>query len=165
MLTISWGCLAKDWYMRGKILQLLGRFSRWSAVKATALPTAFRRLNPGLEASLALATHDLVALNTLGRVARVYHQLRLLHDPAIVVFRMIGHDDHAIVLSEILQRGTFHLQIIFAALSDRGEKRIVIADLGPFFLQQFDDRQGRRFAQVVNITLVRHAQHEHTRSV
>src|SRR6266481_875099 len=140
--------------MRGKILQLLGRFSRWSAVKATALPTVAGSI-PALEASLALATHDLVALNTLGSVARVYHQLRLLHDPAIVVFRMIGHDDHAIVLSEILQRGAFHLQIIFAALSDRGEKRIVIADLGPFFLQQFDDRQGGRFAQVVNITLVR----------
>src|SRR5437016_2618914 len=125
MLRIWWGCHAKGWRLRGKILQLLGRFSRWSAANATALPTAFRRLNPGLEARSALATHHLVALNPLCCVARVYYQLRFLHDPAIVVFGMIGHDEHAIVLSEIFQRSAFHLQIILAALSDRGEKRIV----------------------------------------
>src|SRR5437667_8082703 len=94
--------------------------------------------NSGFEATLALATHDLLALNTLRCITRVDHQLRLLHDPAIVVLGMIGHDKHAIVLSEILQRRALHLQIILAALSNGGKKWIVIADLGPFLLQQLD---------------------------
>ena len=41
----------------------------------------------------------------------------------------------------------------------------MIADLGSFFLQKFDDGEGRRFAQIIDIFLVSHAQDEHASSV
>src|ERR1022692_1150540 len=39
-----------------------------------------------------LASKDLRRLDSLGRISRVNHQLRLIHDLLVVVVGMVGHD-------------------------------------------------------------------------
>ena len=78
---------------------------------------------------------------------------------------MVGYDEHAVVLAEILKRSAFHLQIVLAAAPDKREVGVVIADRGALLLQQFDDGERRRLAQIVDVFLVRDAQNQHLRSV
>ena len=58
-------------------------------------------VSTGLTGSVLLAADDLGTLDPTGRVSRVHHQLRLLDNPLVVVIRMIGHDQDAIVLPKI----------------------------------------------------------------
>ena len=47
--------------------------------------------------------NNLVAFDALGGVARVDDQLRLLHDLGVIVVGMIGNDEDAIVLSQVIE--------------------------------------------------------------
>ena len=49
-----------------------------------------------------LAAHNLAAFDALGRVASIDHQLSFVDDATVVVVGVIGHDDHAVVLTQIL---------------------------------------------------------------
>ena len=55
---------------------------------------------------------------------------------------------------------TLHLQVVLAAAANEGKVRVVIADHGTLFLQQLDDGESGRLAQVVNISLIGNAQHQ-----
>jgi hypothetical protein len=46
-----------------------------------------------------LAMHNFTTFDPAGGVARIHHQLGLLHDAAIVVIGVVGHDDDAIVIT------------------------------------------------------------------
>ena len=65
----------------------------------------------------------------LSGISRVNHELRLADDALIVVVGVVGDDQHAIILAQIVQGSAFHLQVVLAAFSHRGEKGIVVADL------------------------------------
>ena len=112
-----------------------------------------------------LAVHDLVALDAASGVARIYHQLCFVDDLLVVVVGVVGDDEHAIVLAEIVERRTLHLQVVLAAAADEGKIRVVVADGRAFFLQQLDNRERGRLAQVVNIFLVGDAENQNLRSV
>ena len=84
--------------------------------------------------AVLLAAYDFWAVDSLCRVAGVNHQLGFAHDALVVVVGMIGDDQHAVVLAEIVQRRALHLQVVLAALSDGGKKRVVVADHGPLLL-------------------------------
>src|SRR5580692_4991094 len=85
-----------------------------SELTGRAVPPREETLNrqPGPE---RLAVHDLVALDAAGGVPRIHYQLGLADDLLVVVVGVVGDDEHAIVLSEIVERGALHLQIVFAA--------------------------------------------------
>ena len=87
------------------------------------------------------------------------------HNLLVVVVGVVGNDQNAVVLTEVFERRALHLQIVFASASDEWEVGVVVADLGSFFLQQLDNRQRRRFAQIVNILLVGNAQHQNLRAI
>ena len=78
---------------------------------------------------------------------------------------MIGDDHDAVVLAKFFQFGTLHLQVVLAPFSDEREVRIVVANRCPLFLQQFDDGKSGRFAQIVDIFLVGHAEDKDASSV
>src|SRR5512143_1081598 len=80
--------------------------------------------------STPLAADDFVALDALGGVASVDDQVGFLHDALVVIVGMIGDNQHAIVLSQVVERCTGHLQVVFASASDLGEIRVVVADQG-----------------------------------
>ena len=105
--------------------------------------------------------HDLRALDSTRSIPGIDHELRFLDNFSVVVIRMIGHDDNAVVLPQIVQIGALHLQIVLAALANHREVRIVIADDCSVFLQQFDDRQRGRFPQIIDVLLVSHAEDKH----
>ena len=102
--------------------------------------------------------HDLGAINSLGRVAGVDHQLGFGNDLAIVVVGVVGNDHDAVVLSQLFDLRTLHLQVVLASFADEREIGVVVADLGSFFLQQFDDGKGGRLAQIIDILLISDAQ-------
>ena len=58
----------------------------------------------------------------------------------------------------------FMFRSYWRPLPDHGEVRIVVADLRSFFLQQFDDGEGGRFAQVVDVFLVGDAEDQDLRA-
>ena len=60
------------------------------------------------------------------------HQSRFPYNAGVVIVRVIGDDQHVVVLAEILQRSAFHLQVVFATFANEREVRVVIADLGAF---------------------------------
>src|ERR1700741_1216347 len=94
-------------------------------------------------------------------ISAIAHELRFFHDAAIVIGGVIGGDEHAVVLIQILQRCALHPQLIPSPASHEWKVRIVVADFGARFSQQLDDCERGRFAQVVNIFLVGHAQHQY----
>src|SRR5271155_1241745 len=106
---------------------------------------------PEADRSKLLAVNDLITLDPTRRISRIDYELRLLDDLLVVVIGVIGDDKHAIVLAKIVERGALHLQIVFASAPDEREIGVVVADRSPFFLQQFDDGERRRFAQIVDI--------------
>src|SRR5271169_3571099 len=85
---------------------------------------------------LTSAADDLRAVDPLGRISRVDDQLRLADNPLIVVVGMVGDDQHAIKLAQVVQGGAFHLEVVFAAFSHRGKKGIVVAHCGSLLLQE-----------------------------
>ncbi len=101
----------------------------------------FSLLTPG--ATQTLAADDFRVGHAARGIAGVDDQLRLLDNPLVVVVRVIGYDDHAVVLGKIIEVRTLHLQIVFSPLSNEGKVRVVIADLGSIPLQEFDDGERR----------------------
>src|ERR1039458_3395193 len=98
-------------------------------------------------------------------VAGIDDQLGFGNDAAIVVVGVVGHDDDAVVLAEVFQFGALHLQVVFPAFSDEGEVGIVVANLRSVFLQQFDDGERRRLAEIVDVFFVGHAEDEKLRAI
>ncbi len=91
---------------------------------------------------------------------RIHHQRRLAGDLSPVVRRMVGRDHHAVGLGQgsvqIAHAGHLHALVV-----ETGHMGIVVGDIRPLLLQQVDDVQGRRFADVAHVPFVGHAQHQH----
>ncbi len=139
---LSWK--AKEFDFRTRFIELAGEggctklHHMW-----TDFPPAIAARKPCWQ---PLAAYDFIAVNPPSSVAGVDHQFGLFHDLPVVVVRVVGHDDDAVILSQILQLRALHLQIIFPALANEREVGIVIADLGSIFLQKFDNGERRRLA-------------------
>src|SRR5437868_3399383 len=73
---------------------------------------------------------------------------------------MVGDDEYAFVLAEIVEWNAVHSQIVFAALADKGEIGIVVADFGSLLPQQLNNGEGRRFTEVVDVFFVGDAQYQ-----
>src|SRR5712692_9612891 len=101
-----------------------------------------------------LAADNLWALDASSGVARINHELRLPHDALVVVIGVVGHDQHTVVLRKIFQRGALHPQVVFAPFANGWEVGIVVADLCALLLQQFDNGQGWRLAQIIDVLLI-----------
>src|SRR5215471_6770273 len=78
---------------------------------------------------------------------------------------MVGDNEDAIVSAQVVEWSALHLQVIFAAAAYFGKVGIVVADNGAFLLQQLNDGQGGRFAQVIDVSFVGHAEYQDLRSV
>src|SRR5262249_46660916 len=96
------------------------------------------------------------------RIAGIENVISLLHDPVIIDCRVIAGDYNEIALSQkfLGERHAFHNQIVLFELRDIG---IVIDHLGPVALEQLNYSDGRRFAEVADVTLVGHAQSQNLR--
>src|SRR5665213_697327 len=112
------------------------------------------------------AAHNLLRIDPLGGVARVYHQLRPLDDRLVVVAGVVGDNDDGVVLGQrvqVVERGVGHIQVVVAAVAYGGEEGIVVSDDGSSLAQQLNDGQRGRFAQVVDVALVGHAKDQDLR--
>ena len=83
---------------------------------------------------------------------------------SIIVAGMVGDNHHRVILAEILERSVGHIQVVVAASAHGGKVRVVVGHDGAFIAQQFDNRQRRRFAQVVDVPFVGQPQYQHLRS-
>ena len=54
--------------------------------------------------SAGLAAHDVRCLDALGRITRVHNELGITNDLGNVVIRVVGNDQHAVVLAQIVER-------------------------------------------------------------
>ena len=84
--SISYGCSTKD--RCGKRNRARNFTRDASLLRTSVLSIA------------GLAPHYFWALYTLGRVARVHDQLGLRNDLPVIVVRMVGNDEDAIVLPQ-----------------------------------------------------------------
>src|SRR4051812_22921800 len=78
---------------------------------------------------------------------------------------MIGHDQHAVITTQVFQGRAPELQIVLSTLIQKREEWIMVADGSALGLQQINDRQGWGFAKVVYILLVGDAQNKHARTI
>src|SRR2546425_5754652 len=78
---------------------------------------------------------------------------------------MIRDDCHAIVLADVVQRNTFHLQVVMTSLEQHREVRVVVADKSALLPQQLDNGERRGLAQIIDILLVSHSKDKYTRAV
>src|SRR5215813_8433069 len=85
------------------------------------------------------AAHNFFRVDSLGGVAGVDDELRFAHDLCVVVVGMIGENQHAVVLRQIVERHSVHVEIVVSAASYIWEKWIVVRNDGASLLQQFDD--------------------------
>src|ERR1035441_1917014 len=92
-----------------------------------------------------LAANNFGRLDSLGCIARIHHKLRFAYDVFVVVVGVVRHDEDAVVLSEVFEWGTGHVQIVMAAPAYRRKVRVVVENLGALCTQQLDDRQRGRF--------------------
>ena len=51
-----------------------------------------------------LAVHDVLGRDSLGGIASIDDEFGLAHDPLVVVVGVIGDDQYAIVLPEVIER-------------------------------------------------------------
>ena len=79
---------------------------------------------------MILAEHNLGALDASGGVAGIDHKLGLLDNARVVVVGMIGHNNEIIVLAQIFQGSTLHLQVVLPPFADGGEIGIVVIHPG-----------------------------------
>ena len=54
---------------------------------------------------------------------------------------MVRHDEDAVVLFEVFEGGTGHVQIVVTASADFRKIRVVVENLDALLAQQLDDRQ------------------------
>src|ERR1035438_9079837 len=104
-------------------------------------------------------------MNSVGCIPGVNYQLSFIDNSVVVVSVVVGHDQHAIVASYIFQRRRGHVQVVVPTPADEWKEWIVISYLGSALTQQLDDRQGGRFAQVVDILFVSYPQYQHLRAI
>ena len=50
----------------------------------------------------ALAAHDVCTVDTPGGITRIDHQLRLLDNTPVIVVGVVGHDQHTVVLAQVV---------------------------------------------------------------
>src|SRR5258707_10801743 len=63
------------------------------------------------------------------RITGIDDELRVFDDAPVVVAGMIGGNEHAIILVEVLPRRALHVQIILAPATHKRKVGIVVADL------------------------------------
>ena len=90
-------------------------------------------------------------MDASGRVAAINDKLGLLNDLVVVVIRMVGDDQYAVIRTKVIQRCAPELEVILSAFFQHREVRVVVADRCALCLQQVNDGQGRRFAKVIDI--------------
>src|ERR1700731_2089280 len=81
--------------------------------------------------SVGLAADQVRSLNALGRIPRIHDKLRLLHNLRVVIVRMVGYDQHAVVLLEMVQRSGGHVEVVMTPAPHRRMVGIVVEDFGP----------------------------------
>jgi hypothetical protein len=67
----------------------------------------------------ASTTNYVAGRDIPGRVARINDQLRFANNACVVVIGVVGDDQHAIVLAQVLQVRAAHLQIVLAPCPNR----------------------------------------------
>src|SRR6476660_4381527 len=108
-------------------------------------------------ALLRLDDVGLVALVVAGDAAGVDQELGVGDDVGPVVGGVVGGDDDAVVLGELGggELDGAHLQVVVAHLGGGGDVGVVVVDGGAQVLELLDDLEGRAFADVVDVGLVR----------
>ncbi len=71
---------------------------------------------------------------------------------------MVGDYDYGVVLSEVVEGGVGHVQVVMAATAYGREVGVVVRDDGALFAQKLDDGKRRRLAEVVDVSLVGEAE-------
>src|SRR5581483_2863504 len=139
----SWTVDCKNLHPEGHETPIAARGWRVSAEcrRPSGRGRPLRKMFASESSTSFLAADDFWVVDPARGVPGVNHQLGFLHDALVVVVRMIGDDQHAIVLAEIFQRRALHLQVVSSAPPDEWEVGIVVADLRAFFLQKFDNRE------------------------
>src|SRR5215475_64817 len=87
------------------------------------------------------AAHNFFRVNSLGGVAGVDDELRFAHNLCVVVVGMIGENQHAVVLRQIVERHSVHVEVVVSAASYIWEKWVVVRNDSASLLQQFGDRE------------------------
>ena len=119
----------------------------------------------GKSCSSLLASDDFGGVYAFGGVSGVDYQLGLVDDGFVVVGGVVGDDDYGIVVSEVGERGVGHVEVVVAAATDGGKVGVVVGDDGALVSEEFDDGEGRRLAEVVDVALVGEAEDEDFRSL
>src|ERR1039458_1999257 len=79
------------------------------------------------------AADDITGHNSHGCVAGIHHQLCLVDDRGIVVLRVVGDDDDAVELRNLVERRAGHIERILTAATDGGEKGSLYSTWAPRF--------------------------------
>src|SRR5580692_618597 len=101
-------------------------------------------------------------------VARVYYQFGGIDDGYVIVARVIRRNDDSVIASEGLriQRDGLHVFVVvvahFVKLREIG---VVVFEVRAALLKQLHDLERGRFAQVVDVLFVRHAENQQLRSL
>src|ERR1035437_6442627 len=93
-------------------------------------------------------------MNAVGGISCVNYQLSFVDNLLVIVSAVVGHDQHAIIASDVFQGSGGHVQVVVPSFANRREEWIVIVYLCATLAQQLDDRQRRRFTQIVDVPLV-----------
>src|SRR5262249_43638981 len=110
----------------------------------------------GLELGKSEASRDIASIN---------HEVGEPDYPGIIKHGVVGDNYRAV---RALKRRVIEpnagkrLSSVNACL---GYERVVIADIGASIKELFNNAEGRRFANVVDVPLVSHAQHEDSRAL
>ena len=107
-----------------------------------------------------LATDKVRSGQPPGRVPAINHQLRLTHNPGIVVVRVVCDDENTVVLAKIVKRGRGHVEVVMPSAANLGMIWIVIKHFSTIGTQKFDDGERGRLAQIVNVFLIAHTKHQ-----
>src|ERR1700720_733664 len=100
-------------------------------------------------------------------VARVNDKLGVASDGVVIVAGVIGSNQDAIVACEALGRqgNRAHAgKIVVAHFVERGEVGIVVIEEGAASREQFEEFERGRFAEIVHVLFISHAEYENLRS-
>src|SRR5438552_19107570 len=147
---------AKSCILLGRYPPRYGTFSQADAGLGGAFGTI-----PTTSSSLLLAANNFRASYAAGGVSRIYDKLRFTHNPLVIVVGVVVHDQHAIILGKVFEWCARHSQIVLVTFANSRDIGIVVANLRPFFLQQFNDSERGSLAQIVNVLLLGQTEHEH----
>jgi len=108
----------------------------------------------------SLATHNVISIDASCSVPCVYEEPRCARNLLIVIVAMVGYDQDTIVLFEILQWSGPHLKVVFSTFANEGQIWVVVGYRCALRLQELNDRESRRLAEVVNVFLVCDSEHK-----